>query len=306
MARKKSDWVLNGQLPRPVWEATKNDYKGRKVSDKKIKAQQDWTGINKYGQKVTTRYTVDNRGGGDLRPILSSKPVLQEQLRDKKRPKWALSEGEKMFMKDRTQAVAEYNAAHGYSYNNPKAAELDHIYGSRTPQHPAFIKPRERLVNQRKGGQAADVGPTVDLSKRPEPTKPKNGHTNGFGTSNNNGTKTVTASFKYDQPSLKGLRLAAKTAAFAGAALPHAFGIGASAAEVIARDRIAKRTGNTVDNIQSQIAQFGAAADAVSLAPTPVTVVGGAVISTGADLVNGSIDVVRDSLDILKRHGLRL
>ena len=106
--------------------------------------------------------------------------------------------------------------------------------------------------------------------------------------------------------SLKGLRLAAKTAAFAGAALPHAFGIGASAAEVIARDRIAKRTGNTVDNIQSQIAQFGAAADAVSLAPTPVTVVGGAVISTGADVVNGSIDVVRDGLDILKRHGLRL
>ncbi len=126
-----------------------------------------------------------------------------------------------------------------------------------------------------------------------------------IGRSNADGTKTVTASFKYDQPSLKGLRLAAKTAAFAGAALPHAFGIGASAAEVIARDRIAKRTGNTVDNIQSQIAQFGAAADAVSLAPTPVTVVGGAVISTGADLVNGSIDVVRESLGILKRLGLR-
>lgn len=276
MARKKSDWVLNGQLPRSVWEATKTNYKAEKVSDKKIKAQKDWTGINKNGQKVTTRYTVDNRGGGDLRPILSSKPVLQNQLRDKRRPKPKLSAGEKMFMKDRTQAVAEYNAAHGYGFNNPKAAELDHIYGSGTPQHPAFIKPRERSVNQRKGGQAADVGPTVDLSKRP-----------------------------VNQSSLKGLRRVAKTAAFAGAALPHAFGIGASAAEVIARDRIAKRTGNTVDNIQSQIAQFGAAADAVSLAPTPVTVVGGAVISTGADLVNGSIDVVRESLDILKRHGLR-
>ena len=186
---KQSAWLLNGQLPRSVWEAAEAKYKKAKTSNKKIKAQQDWTGLNKYGKQVTVRFTVDNGGGGKLRPTLSSKAVLKEQLRDELRPKPKLSSGEKLFMKGRAQAVQEYNAAHGYKSTNPKAAELDHIYGSKTPQHPAFIQPRERLVNQRKGGQASDAGyPKVDLSIRPDKsTKPKNGNGNGNGNGHSNG-----------------------------------------------------------------------------------------------------------------------
>lgn len=186
---KQSAWLLNGQLPRSVWEAAEAKYKKAKTSNKKIKPQQDWTGLNRDGKKVTIRFTVDNGGGGKLRPILSSKAVLKEQLRDELRPKPKLSSGEKLFMKARAEAVQEYNAAHGYKSTNPKAAELDHIYGSKTPQHPAFIQARERLVNQRKGGQASDAGyPKVDLSIRPDKsTKPKNGDSNGHSNGHSNG-----------------------------------------------------------------------------------------------------------------------
>ena len=190
---KQSAWLLNGQLPRSVWEAAKAKYLKDKTSDKKIKAQQDWTGINRDGKKVTVRFTVDNGGGRKLRPTLSSKAVIKEQLRDQLRPKPKLSSGEKLFMKARAEAVQEYNAAHGYKSTNPKAAELDHIYGSKTPQHPAFIQSRERLVNQRKGGQASDAGyPKVDLSKRPgKSTKPKNGDSNGHSNGHSNGTSKL-------------------------------------------------------------------------------------------------------------------
>ena len=126
-----------------------------------------------------------------------------------------------------------------------------------------------------------------------------------IGKLNADGTRTITAHFQYDQPNLTALRTAAKTAALTGAVLPAALGSAASAAEVIARDRIAQHTDNDVDKFQSRLAQFSAAMDAVSYIPTPHTVIGGAVLSAGADLANGSIDVVRDSMGILKRLGLR-
>lgn len=126
-----------------------------------------------------------------------------------------------------------------------------------------------------------------------------------IGKLNADGTRTITAHFQHDQPNLTALRTAAKTAALTGAVLPAALGSAASAAEVIARDRIAQHTDNDVDKFQSRLAQFSAAMDAVSYIPTPHTVIGGAVLSAGADLANGSIDVVRDSMGILKRLGLR-
>jgi len=186
---KQSDWLLNGQLPRSVWEAAEAKYKKAKTSNKKITAQQDWTGLNRDGKRVNIRFTVDNGGGGKFRPTLSSKAVLKEQLRDELRPKPKLSSGEKLFMKARAQALQEYNAAHGYKSTNPKAAELDHIYGSKTPQHPAFIQSLERLDNQRKGSQASDAGyQKVDLSSRPDKsTKPKNGNGNGHTNGKSNG-----------------------------------------------------------------------------------------------------------------------
>jgi len=226
---KQSDWLLNGQLPRSVWEAAEAKYKKAKTSNKKIKPQQDWTGLNKEGKQVTIWFTVDNGGGGKLRPTLSSKAVLKEQLRDELRPKPKLSSGEKLFMKARAQAVQEYNAAHGYKSTNPKAAELDHIYGSKTPQHPAFIQSLERLDNQRKGSQASDAGyQKVDLSIRPDKsTKPKNGngnghtngngngHTNGNGNGHTNGKPNGTTS-KLSAPPRKKLSIGPKGASFRG------------------------------------------------------------------------------------------
>jgi len=224
---KQSDWLLNGQLPRSVWEAAEAKYKKAKTSNKKIKAQQDWTGLNKEGKQVTIRFTVDNGGGGKLRPTLSSKAVLKEQLRDELRPKPKLSSGEKLFMKARAQAVQEYNAAHGYKSTNPKAAELDHIYGSKTPQHPAFIQSLERLDNQRKGSQASDAGyQKVDLSSRPDKsTKPKNGngHSNGNGNGHSNGNgngytngKSNGHTSKLPAPPRKKLSIGPKGASFRG------------------------------------------------------------------------------------------
>jgi hypothetical protein len=130
-------------------------------------------------------------------------------------------------MKARAQAVQEYNAAHGYKSTNPKAAELDHIYGSKTPQHPAFIQSLERLNNQRKGSQASDAGyQKVDLSSRPDKsTKPKNGngHSNGNGNGHSNGNgngytngKSNGHTSKLPAPPRKKLSIGPKGASFRG------------------------------------------------------------------------------------------
>jgi hypothetical protein len=269
MPNNKGGWRLKGQLPTAVWEKAKAKYLKEKVSDKKIKAQYEYKGLNKFGEEVHIRYTIDNGGNKNMRPELSSKAVLKELSRAK-RPKPKLSDGEKLFMKDRVDAVQEYNAANGFNFNDPRAAELDHIYGSGTPQHPAFIAPRERLVNQMKGGQAADAGfPIVDLSQRPN-VKISNG--------------AARIAFK-----------SAKVAVPAAAGGLALSGLGAVAAE-----EQYKQDPSFINDVQRKLAQTELAADTVAVGATAAAVptagaslpvaVGAEAVSMVAGVTNLAID----------------
>ena len=76
--------------------------------------------------------------------------------RNKNRPKPKLSEGEQMFLDERYNAAANINNREGRK--GLDKIEVDHMYGSKTPHHPAFTQLMEKSENIRKGAAMTDVG----------------------------------------------------------------------------------------------------------------------------------------------------